>query len=269
MKTFPTDPRAIWGHTTVSRPRQPHRPRLLALLALATTSLVTVPGAAMGFHGRNLPAAAPAPAPARNSAEPAEPPTPSKGRPEAPRPPSEHANPRLKVGLRTLAIRNVDGKSAPLSALELDSYPLSRRWIRGGIRMLGGMGQATMAGNDVDLTYAMVGAAGGVQYPARITPFVEGNLAGGALWGSLDRPLVLPGVAQGISGGGAVTWVRGYGVDIGTEVYTVGRAFVSTAFGWLHTTWSGPDLGASASAGALRLTDLTTDTLTLKLALGI
>ena len=193
----------------------------------------------------------------------------SRARPEAPRAKGEHANPRLKVGLRTLAIRNVDGTSAPLSALELDSYPLSRRWVRGGIRVLGGMGQATMAGNDVDLTYAMVGAAGGVQYPARVTPFVEGNLAGGALWGSTDRPLQLPGVSQGISTAGAVTWVRGYGIDVGTEVYTVGRAFVSTAFGWLHTTWSGPDLGATASAGALRLTDLTTDTLTLKLALGI
>jgi hypothetical protein len=183
----------------------------------------------------------------------------------------DHPSPRLKLAERTFSIGNVDSTPLPVGGLELDLYPLSARWLRGGITAAAGKGQGEMSGSDVSLHYGLLGVSGGVQYPARVTPFVEGNLSGGLLEGSLDSALAVPGTSLSISGGSAVTWIYGRGVDVGAELYTVGRLYVSGAIGWVRTTWHGPDLAAMAEAPAAGFVfrDYTADSVTFKLGLGI
>jgi hypothetical protein len=183
----------------------------------------------------------------------------------------DHPSPRLKLAERTFSIGNVDSTPLPVGGLELDLYPLSARWLRGGITAAAGKGQGQMSGSDVSLRYGLLGVAGGLQYPARITPFIEGNLAGGLLEGSLDSAIAIPGTSLSISGGSAVTWIYGRGVDVGAELYTVGRLYVSGAIGWLRTTWHGPDVAAMAEAPAAGFVfrDYTADSVTFKLGLGI
>jgi hypothetical protein len=183
----------------------------------------------------------------------------------------DHPSPRLKLAERTFSIGNVGSTPLPVGGLELDFYPLSAAWLRGGITAAAGKGQGEMSGSDVSLHYGLLGVAGGLQYPARITPFVEGNLSGGLLEGSLDSAIAIPGTSLSISGGSAVTWIYGRGVDVGAELYTVGRLYVSGAIGWLRTTWRGPDVAAMAEAPAAGFVfrDYTADSVTVKLGLGI
>lgn len=106
-------------------------------------------------------------------------------RPEAPIT-IDRPNPRLKLSNRGFSIANLDYKPVPLSGLELDLFLLSTRWLRGGLTVDGGRGQGTFAGNHVSLRYGMAGFAGGFQYPAPVTPFVEGHLAAGVLTGEAE-----------------------------------------------------------------------------------
>ena len=203
-------------------------------------------------------------------------------------PVAAHPNPRLKLSYRQFAISNLDLSRVALSGVQLDVYPLSRRWARIGIELEGGTGSASLdahsvglwyaltglslgvleaeAGtgraslnqNAVDLWYAMLGMTAGIQYPARVTPFVEGRLVGGTLGGNLEGAIAIPGTTATISGTSAVTWILGRGIDVGAEVFTVGRAYVSASIGWLHTTWHGIDYGAFVQdpSAALRTKDL-------------
>jgi hypothetical protein len=203
-------------------------------------------------------AAAPAPAPAGEPAA-------AAGAPCAP-----HPRPRLKLGYRTFSIGNLDLTALPLGGLELDLYPISTGWLRGGITAAAGKGQGRMAGQDVSLRYGLLGVAAGVQYPARVTPFAEGTLSGGVLAGSTDGALAIPGTSTTLSGGSGATWIYGRGVDVGVELYTIGRIYLSGSVGWLRTTWRGLDVTAVAQAPAagLRYKDLTADSLTFKLGAG-
>jgi hypothetical protein len=244
-----------------------HRPPLVPalsptiLLACPLVILLAAPSA------RALPAlddgAAPAPDDDARTARDAPPP------PEAPAPP--RPKPRVELGYRSFAIANLDATRVPLGALELDLYPLSTRWLRGGFSAAAGKGHGAMDGQDVSLRYGLLGVTAGLQYPARITPFVQGGAAAGILAGAADGAITVPGTSVSIAGASAATLMWDRGVDVGADLYTVGRLFLSVSVGWLRTSWRGPDLAAMAAAPAagLRLKDVQTDSMSVKVGVGL
>jgi hypothetical protein len=183
----------------------------------------------------------------------------------------EHPNPRLKLSYRRFAVSNLDSTEVPLQGLQLDVYPLSRRWVRGGFEIEGGKGRAALNGGSADVRYGMLGVTAGFQYPARVTPFVEGRLVGGVMAGSQDGVVTVPGTSVSISGTSAATWITGRGLDFGAELFTLGRAYFSASIGWLRTTWGGVDYAAMMRdpSGGLRLKNLSNDSFTLKVGVGI
>jgi hypothetical protein len=185
----------------------------------------------------------------------------------APKP--QHDSPRLKLSFRQLWIANLDGSQLPMHGGQLDVYPLSRRWVRLGLELEGGAGSATVDTHGVDLWYGLAGLSLGVQYPARVTPFVEGRFAAGILGGSLAQAVqVSPGLSLGSAS--TATYLLTGGIDVGIEVYIAGRFYVSAAIGWVHPVYRGVDYGALTSATpALVYKDIATDSFTFKLGVGI
>ena len=184
-------------------------------------------------------------------------------------PPSSHPAPRLKLSASGFAIGNLDRSAVPLNGAQLDVYPLSERWMRGGLSFAGGTGQASELGGHFNVAYGLAGLTAGVQYPGRVTPFVEGHLSGGFLTGKQNGPITVAGTT--ISGAAGTTWLYGRGIQVGTEFYISGRAYVSVALGWMRATWGAPDFGARLQdpRADLRLVDITSDSLFWKLGLGI
>jgi molybdopterin-binding protein len=211
-----------------------------------------------------------APAAWADELEPVAPPPPSIDEPvTAPLPKAAHPNPRLKLSYVRSAIGNLDGSAVPLDALAVDAYPLSRRWARVGLGLETGRGSATFMGDRASLVDLLLGVSAGVQLPGRVTPFVEGHLAGGALHGQTDGPITVDGVV--VTSAAATTYLYTFGLDAGAEVYAVGRSYLSLSLGWLHTTWRGATDAAppGASAPDIALTDIAHDALLFKAGVGI
>src|SRR5439155_1757035 len=79
--------------------------------------------------------------------------------------------------------------------------------------------------------YGLVGVTAGVQYPARVTPFLEGRFVGGVLEGQLDGALTVGETTY--RGNSATTWIYGGGLETGVEVYLLRRLYLSAALGWM------------------------------------
>lgn len=178
-------------------------------------------------------------------------------------------NPRLKISYRLLSIPNLDGSAIWLHGAQLDAYALSRRWIRVGLELGGGTGHTTLSQTGAQLSYGTAGVSVGIQYPWRVTPFVEGRFAGGVLAGSLDSAMTIAGVT--ITDPSAVTWMYGGGIETGVEVYAWKRMYLSVAIGWVRTTWRGIDYNAFVANPTAGVTyrDLVGDSFTFKLGCGI
>jgi hypothetical protein len=182
-----------------------------------------------------------------------------------------HVTPRLALSVERFSVGNVDGSAVPLEALHLDVYALSWRWLRGGVEAEYGGGRATMDGAAASLRYGMLGVNGGLQLPGRITPFIEGRLAGGVLGGTLEGTLTVPGTMVSVSNVSAATWMYARGLDAGVDLYTFGRAYVTASLGWVRTTWGQADyeaMIANLDAG-LKFKDVSHDSFLFKLGLGI
>lgn len=184
-------------------------------------------------------------------------------------PGAERPNPRLKLAYRRFAIPNLDGTSVWLDGGELDVYFLSRRFVRAGFELHGGGGAASLEQKSAGLSYGLLGIVAGFQYPARLTPFLEGRFAAGLLAGRLDSALSVAGVT--VSQASALTYLYQGGIDAGVEIYTVGRLYVSIALGWVRATWRGIDYPAllRAPEAGVTLKELRGDSFTLKVGLGI
>ena len=186
---------------------------------------------------------------------------------------TEPAPPRLELSYRRFSLRNLDLTSLPVTGLELDMYPLSTAWVRAGVELEAGAGSAALDGHTLDARYGLFGLVTAVQYPglARVTPFLAGRLFGGVLGGRLDGPIAVPGTTVTLIGTSAVTWLYGGGLDLGANVFALGSSHVSLALGWVHTTWGGVDyVGALATPSiGVRFKDLTEDSFTLKIGIGI
>jgi hypothetical protein len=184
------------------------------------------------------------------------------------RPKATHANPRLKLSYRRFAVNGPDGDPIALDGGQLDVYPLSMRWLRLGLEAEGGRGSSDTERVTASLWYGLVGVTAGIQYPARVTPFVEGRAAVGALGGSLSGTAVVGGTTVGADGINATTLLYLGGVDVGVEVYAVGRAYVTVALGWVRPVYYGISAVALQATGATKTTKVAADVFTFKLGVG-
>lgn len=183
----------------------------------------------------------------------------------------DHANPRLKLSFRSFGVTNLDGSAVSLKGGQVDLYPVSRRFFRMGIEAEAGSGDTTLSGSTANLWYGLGGVTAGFQYPARVTPFVEGRFAAGALGGSFSGTIANVG-GQAISGTtSATTFLYVGGVDAGVEVYTVSRLYLSAAIGWAHPVYTGFDYAAMQQnpSGGMQVKQIAADTFTFKLGIGI
>ena len=178
--------------------------------------------------------------------------------------------PRLDLSVTSFSIGNGSASTVPLEGLELDLYALSSSWLRGGLTLGAGRGSGTISGTEVGARYGMLGLSAALQYPARLAPFIQGNIAGGVLAGSLDSALSIPGTSVSISGGTGATWIYTRGADIGVHLYALGSLHLSASVGWVRATWHAPDTAAmvAAQSATLRFKDVTNDSLITKLGIG-
>lgn len=167
------------------------------------------------------------------------------------------------------SINSVDGTPIPLTGAQVNVFPLSERWVRIGAHANGGAGDTSILGNRVNVNYGLLGLRGGFQYPARVTPFVEGHVEGGFLAAQLKGTVQYPGGSLENTSG--TTWLYGRGVDAGAEIYTVGRLYVSASLGWMRSTWASPDYTSMIQNPnvAVGLHDVTSDSFIWKLGLGL
>jgi hypothetical protein len=177
--------------------------------------------------------------------------------------------PRLKLSYTRFSIGNPDGSAIPLDALHLDAYPISQRWLRAGLELEAGRGNATYMGDRAALADYLLGINAGVQLPGRVTPFAEGRLTGGALRGHTEGPIDVGGVT--VTQASATTYLYAFGADAGAELYVLGRGYLSLSLGWLHSTWRGATDSSppGTSAPNIALTDVTHDSFLFKAGLGI
>jgi hypothetical protein len=97
----------------------------------------------------------------------------------------------------------------------------------------------------------------GFQYPARVTPFVEGRFVAGMAGATvLNTPVV--------------SYMYVGGIDGGIELYVVDRFYLTAAIGWAHPVYSGVDLVALRAHPMLDppRKDFATDSLTIKVGIG-
>jgi hypothetical protein len=184
-----------------------------------------------------------------------------------------HANPRLKLSFRRFSITGPDGNPIVLDGGQMDAYAISRRWFRLGFEAEGGAARTSdvAAGTAGHVWYGLTGLTMGVQYPARVTPFVEGRVAIGALGGTLAGSTVVNGQTYTARGFSAATFMYVYGVDVGIELYAIGRTYLSMAVGWARPTYLGvslADVVAIAGGATPKSRFLANDTFTFKIGLG-
>lgn len=160
-----------------------------------------------------------------------------------------HAVPRLKLSYRRLTAAGLSGGTQPFDVVELDGYPLSRL-VRVGLD-----GEVGWGGGNYGLWYVAAGLTAGVQYPARVTPFLEARFVAGLLGGSLR-------------GQSAVSWIWQGGVETGVEIYVVRRFYLSAAIGWTHVVYGGVDV-AALDRGAVVPADFGADSFTVKVGVGL
>jgi hypothetical protein len=164
----------------------------------------------------------------------------------------DHYVPRVKLAYRRLTFAGLDSDTIDFNTIELDYYPFSS-WVRLGIDTEIGIGS-----DKYSSWFFTVGGTLGLQYPWRVTPFIDGRFVAGLIGGSY-------------LGQTAVSWVYVGGIDIGCEFYTVGRLLVTAAIGWAHPVFSGIDAAYVRAHPMLepQRKELSYDTFTFKIGIGL
>lgn len=184
--------------------------------------------------------------------------------------PASQPHARLKLSLEGFSIGTTWGMPVGLTGLHLETYPLSRRWVRVGLGLTGGLGSATVDVASATAKYGLLGVSVGTQYPARITPFIEGHVAGGFMTASLDRPVTIGTLT--VDNASGTTWLVVRGLDAGAEMYVFGRAYLSASLGWMRSSWASPDVNPYApptTTQNLNIVTVTEDSFLWKVGLGI
>lgn len=172
-------------------------------------------------------------------------------------PAEAHQAPAFKLSYRRLGMANLAGPSFAFNAGQLDVYPLSRRWIRIGLEAEAGAASTTVEDRATRAWYVAAGVSAGIQYPWRVTPFVEGRFAAGVLGGE-------------IAGQSVVTYMYLGGIDAGIELYLFSRFYLSAALGWVRPAYRGVDVAYARAhpMAAPAYETITTDSFTFKLGVG-
>jgi hypothetical protein len=162
-----------------------------------------------------------------------------------------HPVPRVTLAYRRFTTAGLEGTSLDFNAFELDYYPVSN-FIRFGLDSEVGVGSAYSA------WYATVGAVLGMQYPWRVTPFVEGRFTAGLIGASY-------------MGQSAVSYLYVGGLEAGASFYVVSRFHLTASLGWAHPVFSGIDVDYVKAHPMLdpARKDFAADTFTFKLGLGL
>jgi hypothetical protein len=144
------------------------------------------------------------------------------------------------------------GTSIDFHAIELDYYP-SSGYLRFGLDT-----ELGLNGGPYSAWFLTTGAALGLQYPWRVTPFLEARFVAG----------LIGATAYGAT---AVSYTYMGGIDTGIEVYVGGRFYLSAAIGWVHPVYSGVDIDwVKANPGlAPARRDFSSDSFTFKVGLGL
>lgn len=166
-----------------------------------------------------------------------------------------HAAPRLQLSYRFLMLSDPYGGSLPFHLVELTGFPLSR-YFRLGLSVSAG-GAPRYGAWLLD-----VGLSVGVQYPARVTPFLDVKFAGGVIGAEIvDRKVV--------------SYQYRPTIEAGIEVYLTGRMHLSFAVGWAHPVYGGVDaraVEAAIKAGQsprFEIQDFAFDTVTVRAGIGL
>jgi hypothetical protein len=163
-----------------------------------------------------------------------------------------HDVPRLQLAYRRLWTAGLDGGTTAFDVGEIDYYPVS------GLLRFGIDGEVGWGGGHYDLWYFVVGATLGVQWPARVTPFLEARFVAGLVGGDYDHQVV-------------ISWMYQGGLEAGADIYVARRFYLSAALGWTHPVYGGIDVAAlMAHPGSEPIRkSLGNDTFTFKLGLGL
>jgi hypothetical protein len=161
-----------------------------------------------------------------------------------------HDVPRFKLAYRRAWVAAPEGPDLPFDIAELDFYPVST-FVRFGLAAEIGYG-----GGDYGLWYFVTGASLGLQWPMRVTPFLEGRFVAGLMGASY-------------MGQAALSWVYEGGIDTGIEVYYARRFYVSAAIGWAHPVYGGVDVAQLNQNHVVVRQDFATDSFTFKIGLGL
>jgi hypothetical protein len=161
-----------------------------------------------------------------------------------------HDAPLVKLSYRRVWAASLDGGDLPFDVAELDFYPVSR-FVRFGLA-----GEFGYGGGAYGLWYFVTGASLGLQWPMRVTPFLEGRFVAGILGGSF-------------MGQTALSWIYEGGIDTGVEVYIASRFFLSAAIGWAHPVYGGVDVEQLNVNQTVVRKDFGTDSFTFKVGLGL
>ena len=181
----------------------------------------------------------------------------TRATPVAP-PAPPHRTPSLKLSYRYFQMPNLDRKSdLAFHAGQLDLYPISMRWFRLAIEGELGSASGTVGTSNISAWYLVTGLSAGFQYPARVTPFLDGRFVAGFIGGDIAGKTAI-----------SYTWMAG--IEAGVEVYVVNRFYLSTALGWVHPLYHGVDLEFAKAHPTMdpMYQDISTDTFTLKIGAG-
>jgi hypothetical protein len=176
--------------------------------------------------------------------------------------------PILKLSYARWSLGNNNGAEIPLEALHLDTFSLSRPWVRLGFSAEVGRGGTSFGGAAASVRYGLLGVDLGVQIPGRITPFLQGHLAGGVLSPKLDGTLSVPGTGVSVTGASAATWIYTRGLEVGFELHPLGPFLAWTSVGWISSTWQSADYQAIVKSQTLELEAVTHDSVLFKMGVG-
>ena len=167
-----------------------------------------------------------------------------------PRPPSLPVV-RFKLSYRYLWTNGLgEGARSDYHVAELDFYPISSL-VRVGISAEIGIGV-----DAYQSWFFLTGLSLGVQYRARVTPFLDGRIAAG----------IIGGTARGAS---LVSWMVVGGLEGGVEIHVAGRFLVSAAIGWAHPVYSAIDLKTLVPGMDPPRKQFDNDTVTVKVGFGL
>lgn len=141
---------------------------------------------------------------------------------------------RFEASYRYLALADPYGGALPFHLVELDGFPLSR-YFRLGI-------SAAAGGSPRENAYlAELGLGIGMQYPARVTPFLDVKLAAGV-------------VGATIEGRKVASYEYRPTLEAGLEFFIASSFHVTVAVGYAHPVYGGVDanvIKAQIAAGEM------------------